>query len=121
LKATHVVFSYGYSIYLASGPNVPPVNCSRIQQATEIALFADGAQVNDFQAPASHENPLLEEWYYVDNSLDYPNGHFPHAGKANVSFADAHVAMESMVPGSLDQRLPNQRVGRFRPAVLTLP
>ena len=120
-KATNVVFSYGYNHYLATGPSLPPINCNRIKQPTQIALFADAAQVNDFQAPASHNNPMLEEWYYVDNTVNYPNGHFRHAKKANVTFCDGHVAVESMLSGSLDQRLPNQFVGRFRPEILTLP
>ena len=120
LKATNVVFSYGYNDYLSSGPGLPAVNCNQIKQSTELALFADAAQVNDFQAPASHSNPMLEEWYYVDNTVNYPNGHFRHAKKANVTFCDGHVAAESMVPGSLDQRLPNQFVARFRPEILTL-
>ena len=50
LKATNVVFSYGYNNYLSSGPSLPPINCNRIEQPTETALFADAAQVNDFQA-----------------------------------------------------------------------
>ena len=121
LKATNVVFSYGYDNYLSTGPSLPPINCERIKQPTEMALFADAAQVNDFQAPASHSNPMLEEWYYVDNTVNYPNGHFRHAKKANVTFCDGHVAVEPMLSGSLDQRLPNQFVGRFRPEILTLP
>ena len=64
---------------------------------------------------------MLEEWYYVDNTVNYPNGHFRHAKKSNVTFCDGHVTMESMVSGSLDQRLPNQFVGRLRPEILTLP
>ena len=121
LKATNVVFSYGYNNYLSSGHSQPPINCNRIEQPTETALFADAAQVNDFQAPASHNNPMLEEWYYVDNTVNYPNGHFRHAKKSNVTFCDGHVAMESLVPGSLDQRLPNLFVGRLRPEILALP
>ena len=121
LKATNLVFSYGYNNYLATSPSLPPINYNRIKQPTEMALFADAAQVNDFQAPASHNNPMLEEWYYVDNTVNYPNGHFRHAKKANVTFCDGHVAVESMLSGSLDQRLPNQFVGRFRPEILTLP
>jgi hypothetical protein len=52
---------------------------------TETALFADAAQVNDFQYPASRTNPMLEEWYYLDNPTNYPSasyyphGHFRHS------------------------------------------
>lgn len=121
LKATNVVFSYGYNSYLSVGTNQPPISINRIKHPTETALFADAAQVNDFQAPASHNNPMLEEWYYMDKTANYPNGHFRHLKKAAVAFCDGHVAMESMMPGSLDQRLPNQFVGRLRPEILTVP
>jgi prepilin-type processing-associated H-X9-DG protein len=40
---------------------------------------------------------------------------------ANVVFCDGHVGTETMMPGSLDQRLPNQFVGQLRPEILTLP
>jgi prepilin-type N-terminal cleavage/methylation domain-containing protein/prepilin-type processing-associated H-X9-DG protein len=119
LKAAHVVFSYGYNKYLSADLGQAPINFSQIKQPTETALFADAAQVNDFQQPASPGNPMIEEWYYVDNTVNYPNGHFRHAKKANVAFCDGHVAMESMLPGSLDLRLPNQFVGRFRPQILS--
>lgn len=121
LKGDNVVFSYGYNKSLSAGYNKPPVSLNKIRQPTKTALFADAAQVNDFQAPASHNNPMLEEWYYVDNTVNYPNGHFRHSQKASVTFCDGHVALESMVSGSLDQRLPNQFVGRLRPDILTLP
>jgi prepilin-type processing-associated H-X9-DG protein len=84
-------------------------------------LFADAAQVNDFQAPASPANPMLEEWYYVDTNTDYPNGHFRHDQKANVVFCDGHVDSEKPVPGSMDPRLPSQYVGRLRPEILVVP
>jgi hypothetical protein len=38
-----------------------------------------------------------------------------------VVFGDGHVAMEKMEPGSLDQYLPAQFVGRLRPEILDLP
>jgi len=128
LKATNVVvFSYGYNGFLSTPANLPPISISQIKQPTEIALFADSAQVNDFQAPASHNNPMVEEWYSLDNPTNYPSpkyyphGHFRHSQKANVAFCDGHVGMETMVPGSMDPKLPNQYVGRLRPEILKLP
>jgi prepilin-type N-terminal cleavage/methylation domain-containing protein/prepilin-type processing-associated H-X9-DG protein len=127
LKGDEAIFSYGYNIYLSAATGTPPVNLNKIKRPTDIALFADAAQINDFQDPASADNPLLEEWYYLDvenpNPVAnyYPNGHFRHAQKANVTFADGHVGMEKMLPGSLDKRLPNQNVGQLRPEILTLP
>jgi prepilin-type processing-associated H-X9-DG protein len=64
---------------------------------------------------------MLEEFYYLDTNTSYPNGHFRHWQRANVTFCDGHVGRETMVPGSLDPRLPGQLVGRFRPEILALP
>jgi prepilin-type N-terminal cleavage/methylation domain-containing protein/prepilin-type processing-associated H-X9-DG protein len=120
LKATNVVFSYGYNSYLSSGLGSIPIRVDQIKQTAETVLFGDAAQVNNFQAPASHDNPMLEEWYYLDNSTAYPNGHFRHGKKANIAFIDTHVGSESMLAGSIDPNLPNQFVGRLRPEILTL-
>jgi len=122
-KGTNVIFSYGCNPYLFVAPNQPPVNVSRIKRPTETALFADSASVDDFLQPEAE----LKEWYYLDlqtnysNPLNYPNGHFRHSQKANVTFADGHVGTETMVPGSLDKHLPNQNVGQLRPEILLIP
>ena len=123
-KATSVVFSYGCNAYLFAANNQPVVNVNRITRPTETALFADAAQINNFQTEDLAENPLLEEWYLLSVETNqptasyYPNGHFRHAGKASVVFSDGHVGREKMLPGSLDQRLPNQLVGQLRPEIL---
>jgi prepilin-type N-terminal cleavage/methylation domain-containing protein/prepilin-type processing-associated H-X9-DG protein len=126
LKATNVVFSYGYNFYLSSSTGLPSVNITTLHHPAQTALFADAAQVNNFQAPASRSNPMLEEWYYLDletnysNPNNYPNGHFRHSRKANVIFCDGHVGPETFMPGSIDSRLPSQFVGQLRPEILTL-
>ena len=121
LKATGAAYGYGCNRYLALGTNTPPLRMAKVINPANTALLADAAQVNDFQAPASHYNPMLEEFYYVDNSVSYPNGHFRHARRADVIFCDGHVDAEKMLAGSLDQRLPNQFVGRLRPEILVVP
>jgi prepilin-type N-terminal cleavage/methylation domain-containing protein/prepilin-type processing-associated H-X9-DG protein len=118
LKASGAAYGYGYNINLSSSP---PVKMVRVTRPTNIALLADAAQINDFQPPASWTNPMLEEWYYVDTTTNYPNGHFRHAQRANVLFCDGHVAVEKMVPSSLDKKLPHQFVGRLRTEILALP
>lgn len=127
LKATNLVFfSYGYNAVALSpaSPQLPPVDLNHLRRLAETVLFADAAQVNDFQAPASPSNPMIEEWYYLDNPTNsaarnyYPHGHFRHAGRANAAFCDGHVGSETFVAGSLDPKLPSQRVGRFRPEIL---
>lgn len=126
-KGTNVIFSYGCNSFVFGGPARQPVNASRILRPADTALFADAAQVNDFQPPASPSHPMFEEWYYLDlqtnygSPRNYPNGHFRHGQKANVGFADSHVALESPVPGSLDPRLPDQFIGQLRPEILLLP
>ena len=121
LKAKGASFGYGYNRHLASTNDFPAVNSELVRDAAGTALFADAAQINDFQAPASPENPLLEEWYYVDaadGSFSYPNAHFRHRERANVAFLDGHVAPERPAPGTLDERLPGEHVGRLRPEIL---
>jgi prepilin-type N-terminal cleavage/methylation domain-containing protein/prepilin-type processing-associated H-X9-DG protein len=127
LKADGVVFSYGYNFYLSVAAGRPPINALGLRQPAQTALFADAAQVNNFQAPASPSNPMLEEWYYVDletnysSANNYPNGHFRHSRKANVVFCDGHVGPETFIAGSIDPKLPSQFVGQLRPDILTLP
>ena len=122
LKATNVVCSYGYNGRLS--PIGAPLNASAIRNVSDTALFADAAQANDFQAPASHSNPMLEEWYYLDSATNfasgnyYAHGHFRHAERANVTFADGHVAAEKMLEGSRDRRLPPQNLGQLRTEIL---
>jgi prepilin-type processing-associated H-X9-DG protein len=122
-KGTSTIFSYGCNRYVFVAPSQPPVNANRLGRPTEAALFADSASVDDFlQAEVK-----LKEWYYLDletnyaSPNNYPNGHFRHAQKANVTFADGHVGVESMVPGSSDRHLPDQNVGQLRPEILVLP
>ena len=60
---------------------------------------------------------MLEEWYYVSYTSfgDLPDVHFRHNGFANVLFCDGHVASMGMARGTLDTRLPQQKIGRLNP------
>ena len=121
IKHPQQSFGYGYNRHLASTNDFPAVNSELIRDPAGTVLFADAAQINDFQAPASPENPLLEEWYYVDaaeGSFSYPNAHFRHRERANVAFLDGHVTLESPAPNTLDERLPGEHVGRLRAVIL---
>jgi prepilin-type processing-associated H-X9-DG protein len=127
LKGTNVIFSYGCNAYLFAGQNQKPVSAGKIMRPADTALFADTAQVNTFQAPASPTHPMFEEWYYFDLETNYanpnntPNCHFRHSQMANVTFADGHVDLERPVSGSVDKRLPNQIIGQLRPEILSVP
>ena len=81
-----------------------------------VVCFADTAQVNTFQPPASSTNPMIEEWYYVSYKNTEPAGvQFRHNGFANVLFCDGHVTVMPMAPGTLDTRLPAVKIGRLNP------
>lgn len=118
-KARGAAYGYGYNFHLGQRS----INTSRIVRPADTVLMADAAQVNDFQAPASPDNPMIEEFYYVDadDGAGYPNAHFRHQKQANVLLCDGHVDREKPVTGSLDSRLPNQSIGRLRPEILRLP
>jgi prepilin-type processing-associated H-X9-DG protein len=124
LKADSPVCSYGYNVLLSPTASSAAAIITKVTRPTEIVLFADAAQVNDFQAPASRSNPMLEEWYYVDNPTNspgpgyYPHGHFRHAQKANVAFCDGHITPEKALPGTVDPKMPSQYVARLRPEIL---
>ena len=127
LKGTNVIFSYGGNAFLFAAQNQKPISAAKIPHPAGTALYADAAQVNTFQSPASPGNPMFEEFYDVDLQTNYanpnntPNGHFRHAQKANVTFADGHVDWEKPVAGSVDPRLPAQCIGQLRPEILTVP
>ncbi len=121
LKATGASYGYGYNRFLSTLTGQPTIKTSKVTRPSDIVLFADAAQVNDFQAPASKTNPMLEEWYYVDTTADYPNAHFRHNRQADAVFCDGHTGGEKFVPGSLDSRLPAQTVGRLRSEILIVP
>lgn len=116
LKATGASYGYGYNLHLSSPLGQSAVNMDSIPNRDQLALFADAAQVNTFQPPASPDNPMLEEFYYI-NAFE-PTTHFRHGKPANVIFADGHVAGELAVAHSVDERLPKMRVGRLRTEIL---
>lgn len=118
LKARGAAYGYGYNFNLGQRS----ISTDTIARPSDTALMADAAQVNDFQDPASPDNPLLEEFYYIneDNGGGYPNGHFRHRRQANVLFSDGHVDREAPVAGSIDARLPSEHVGWLRPEIMRI-
>ncbi|MBI1842082.1 MAG: DUF1559 domain-containing protein [Verrucomicrobia bacterium] len=118
LKAQGAAYGYGYNLELSPKPARPPLSIRSLPRPSSTALFADAAQVNDFQAPASPDNPMLEEFYYV-SPLE-PTTHFRHEGSASVVYCDGHVEKQAPVEGSIDQRLPAENVGRLPRAALAI-
>ena len=120
-KALGASFGYGYNFHLAEGvgDNKRSSKVSQLNSTASTALFADAAQINDYQFPASPTRPLLEEFYYIsDGPSLYANGHFRHQKRAVVSFCDGHASMASSREGSRDERLPQAWVARFEPSIL---
>lgn len=115
-KATGAAYGYGYNLHLSTPASQPALKVDSLPHPADVALFADSAQVNTFQPPASPTNPLLEEFYYVNRYE--PTVHFRHHNHANVAFIDGHVDVEEPAAGSLDPRMPEQRVGRLREQIL---
>ena len=111
LKATGAAFGYGYNLHLAGGTVGPGVRIDRLAKPGGIVFLADAAQVNTFQFPATNERPMLEEFYYVNNRER--TTHFLHSNKAIAVFCDGHVGQAGFAPNSIDDRMPDQWVGRL--------
>jgi prepilin-type N-terminal cleavage/methylation domain-containing protein/prepilin-type processing-associated H-X9-DG protein len=77
----------------------------------DVVIFADSAQVNYFQYPASSENPMIEEWHYIEQSM--PFVHFRHSLKANMLFGDLHTSSAKVETKNIYNRWPEFNVGCF--------
>ena len=115
LKASGASWGYGYNWHLATN------HLDTLRQPSDTIVFADAAQVNNFQFPASADHPMLEEFFYVSTFTNEATAHFRHQRFANAAFADGHIERQPPQPGSLDSRLPDRWVGRLRPEHLRVP
>lgn len=102
--------TYGPPLPLIN-PNMP-AHIDQIKQTSKTLAFADTAQVNRFQAPASFANPMLEQWHYVTRVGNFV--HYVHQETATASFIDGHVdqltadtAMDTAIAGSPTGRPPS--------------
>lgn len=105
-------WGYGYNWRLGgrwTGRN--PVNVAQLSNQSRVIVFGDCAQANTFQAPASPDNPMLEEFYIIDET--YKTIHFRHNHRANLLFADGHVESMEMLEGTRDERLASESLGRI--------
>jgi prepilin-type processing-associated H-X9-DG protein len=116
-KARGAAFGYGYNLRVGTRGS-SGIAIATLRSPAGCALFADCAQVNDFQPPASPDHPLLEEFYYFD--LEGPTVHFRHSHRAETWFADGHVAGTIPALGSEDSRMPEEHIARL-PSELILP
>lgn len=93
--------------------NGTPLQHLTLENPGEIVVFATSAQVNTFQPPASGDNPMIEEFYGIDDVET--TVHFRHHGKAMVAFANGSAGFLEMDPATLDRRDPEALIGRFAP------
>lgn len=100
-------FAFGYNALL-SGRNV-----LTLKQPGQVVVFSTCAQVNTFQSPASSSNPMLEEFYLIDDTN--VTVHFRHGKKAMVGFANGQVDFIEMEESTRDDRMPEANIGRFAP------
>ncbi len=116
-KPKYEVASYGYALnaYLMRGmPHSARSgvrNQRQVLNPAQLIAWADSAQINTWQAPASPQNPMIEEWYYLDGAAP-PKFHFRHGGNLSAAFMDGSV--RSLPPHRLDPRCDGQ-VGYLEP------
>ncbi len=84
-----------------------------LSDPSKVVVFFTSAQVNTFQAPASSKNPMIEEFYGIDET--FKTAHFRHAGQAMVGFANGSAGFLPMDETSRDSRAPEAHIGRFAP------
>ncbi len=110
------IASYGYGINrcMLAGMN-RGVCFDGITFPGKTAAWADSIQINTWQPPASPQNPMMEEWYYLDNRTIAPaTFHFRHGERCNAVFADG--AVRALWPYWLESRC-DGLAGRPEPAV----
>lgn len=110
----------GYNVLLGGGwaGTSTLVKGPALADPGKVVVFFTSAQVNNFQAPASVSNPMIEEFYGIDQREI--TVHFRHHGYAMVTFADGSAGFLPMDPTTRDQRMPKANVGRFAPVGSTL-
>jgi len=104
-------WGYGYNWRLGGRFGGQPMRRTAVKNPVRCVLFGDCAQINTFQAPASPSNPMLEEFYIINES--FRTIHFRHNGLANILFVDGHVEAMQPFVGTELQILPGELLGRI--------
>ena len=105
-KRKYGLASYGYGLNVFMLTDQPEQRQSGvqtwfgIQRPSATLLWADAAQINTHQYPASATKPMLEEWYYVhQRRMEKPAFHFRHQGQLQAAFCDGSI--RSIAPNQL--------------------
>jgi len=106
----------GYNVLLANGwvtgtsaKAKKPLRYWDLKNPGRIVVFATSAQINTFQAPASADNPMIEEFYGIDDKEK--TVHFRHGGQAMVAYADGSVGFLPIKGARQDSRVPGANIG----------
>ena len=86
---------------------------SQLQDPSQVVVFFTSAQVNTFQKPASPKNPMLEEFYGIDEKEVTVHGR--HGGKAMVAYASGNAGFLAIDESTRDRKCPQANIGRFAP------
>lgn len=90
-------YGYGLNVYLLldtpANRTAAIQSFSAIARPSEIIIWGDSAQVNTHQPPASPQNPMIEEWYYLYDRE--ATCHFRHVGKMQAVMGDGAVRLFS--------------------------
>ncbi len=114
-------WGYGYNILLGpifrndGVPLLEGKTYSDLSAPSQVLLFGTCAQINTFQSPASPSNPMVEEFYLIEDTYRTIHFRFGDGQKALFVFADGHVEALPPYPGELDARLPEANIGRITP------
>jgi hypothetical protein len=113
-------YGYGYNTVLAADSTGKARSALQVERPSQMVVFATCAQVNNFQAPATAQNPMVEEFYMISDTQT--TAHFRHGRCALAAFLDGSVRDLSMdrdmQPGSQDMRLPSANIGRINASYL---
>lgn len=109
-KFSMATYGYGLNIFMLLGtPQQKKAGVStfeEVEDPSETITWADCAQINTWQPPASPGNPMLEEWYWlapcIPGAPAPPPFHFRHGGILNAAFADGSV--RTFLPDKTDPR-----------------
>ncbi|MBJ7391871.1 MAG: prepilin-type N-terminal cleavage/methylation domain-containing protein [Chthoniobacterales bacterium] len=106
----------GYNVLLANGwvtgtsaTAKKPLRYWDLKNPGQIVVFATSAQINTFQSPAGPGNPMIEEFYGIDDREK--TVHFRHNGQAMVAYADGSAGFIPMTEGKVDSRAPGACIG----------
>ena len=100
-------YGYGYNTLLVGQ------NALHFSYPGNVVMFGTCAQVNTFEAPASGSNPMVEEFYMINDTET--TVHFRDGGRAMVVCLDGGLRELEMDPSTRDARMPLADIGRFAP------